>query len=265
MSNFSMCFVACGSSLSTGLSAASTCGPEGLRETKPEGADTALAASSPFPDWISIVVEIVSHLPFPFRSVLGGEVYCVWWSGRKWGRERDIEEGEETEMRMQDGAGGPLGLRLFLGCARTRAGYRKEEEKGKGSQRNKNVSLPPKPSNYTHSHLNKLKAMKRTLRLKIWCQAKTQQKRKNSEDAKVCRSEVSHRVRSCWMWLSKARITLTQIKMGRVIYFNVASTCTSLCRTWSKATQTHFIFHPCSLHLSTSETTMSWKTQKDHF
>ena len=73
MSNLSILLAACRSSLRAGSSDASTCDPEGLRETKPEVADTALATSSPFPDWISIVAQKLNPpQSFPFRLLLGG-------------------------------------------------------------------------------------------------------------------------------------------------------------------------------------------------
>lgn len=99
MSNLSILFPACRSVPRAGsASDVSTCEPGGLREMEPEVADTAVATSSPFPDWISIVEE-KPNLPSNHlcslqtwcpegKSIVWGESERKWW---EWDAEVDWE------------------------------------------------------------------------------------------------------------------------------------------------------------------------------
>lgn len=100
MSNLSILFPACRSSPRAGSSSdVSTCKRRGLREMEPEVADTAVATSFPFPDWISIVIE-KPNLPSNHlcslqtwcpegKSIVWGESERKWW---EWDAEVDCWE-----------------------------------------------------------------------------------------------------------------------------------------------------------------------------
>lgn len=100
MSNLSILFPACRSSPRAWSSSdVSTCKRGGLREMEPEVADTAVATSFPFPDWISIVIE-KPNLPSNHlcslqtwcpegKSIVWGESERKWW---EWDAEVDCWE-----------------------------------------------------------------------------------------------------------------------------------------------------------------------------
>lgn len=128
MSNLSILLAACRSSLRAGSSDASTCDPEGLRETKPEVADTAFATSSPFPDWISIVAQKLNPpQSFPFRLVLGVGKSIVR-GGSGWGEEARGETVGEMEMLELLGF---LSVWEALWVVQAEAGGKRRRRKGK--------------------------------------------------------------------------------------------------------------------------------------